>query len=227
MDYEDLEKFFSKERMKKYLVMANNDKEKAVKLYFDNINYSSKLYTILSYFEVFLRNKINNKMAKIDKEWLINLTLLNAKILNKLKIDKNLSVKTYLIFEKFFKVQENLLDIAEHDLLEDKKPITNDYLVSRLNFGFWTRLLNKVYEDDIWRKYLVKTFGKKIKRGAIEKDLNELRRLRNRIAHNECVLNLKHTPVEYYDFMIDFIKKIDVKTAVWIENQMSRALFTL
>ena len=118
-----------------------------------------------------------------------------------------------------------MLTTALCGLNEEGKPISNDYLVSRLNFGFWTKLFNKYYESEMWNKCLYKIFKKPIKRGFIESRLHELRRIRNRIAHNECILNLKHTLLEYYDFVIDIVSVIDFSVVDWLQKQMSRDLF--
>ena len=110
-------------------------------------------------------------------------------------------------------------------MFEDGKLITNNYLVSRLNFGFWTRLFSKNYESILWNKYLHKIFNKKVQRKEIEIKLNEFRRLRNRIAHNECVLNMEYSIIEYYDKIISFLYDIDENLVYWIEKEVSRDLF--
>lgn len=208
--YEKLEIYLSKERLNKYLEVANNNKEKVIELYEANLKYSSKMYILLSCFEVFLRNSINIQMAKYNIDWILNISFLNSKILNNLRKTKSANKETIISYKKFFEKQTNMLNTAIFSLQEDNKTINNNYLTSRLNFGFWTRLFNKSYETEIWNKYLYKIFNKPIKRGLIEFRLNELRRLRNRIAHNECILNLKRTPLEYYDFIIEFLSMIDL-----------------
>ena len=48
--YEELEEFISIERIKKYLDITNNDKQKALDLYKQNIQYSSKMYILIVLF---------------------------------------------------------------------------------------------------------------------------------------------------------------------------------
>lgn len=68
--YEELEQYLSKARLMPYLNLANNNKEKAIDLYKDNIEMSKSFYTLLSYFEIFLRNKIDTTLIKhISKDW--------------------------------------------------------------------------------------------------------------------------------------------------------------
>lgn len=221
MEYNELEKFLSKERLSKYLILANDNKEEAIKLYELNLKYSANLYVVLSCFEIVLRNLINGEMIKYSSNWILNLSIIDNKIMNNLGKMKQLNANTIMYYKEFFKEQEKLIKEADNSLKKDRKNIDNNYLVSRLNFGFWTRMFNKYYETELWNKYLYKIFKKSIKRGYIEAKLNELRRLRNRIAHNECVLNLKHKPIDYYDFIIELLTNI----TNWIEKQVSRDLF--
>ena len=88
-------------------------------------------------------------------------------------------------------------------------------MVSRLNFAFWENLLSKNYENFIWNKFLNKIF--KTSRGSLQKDINELRRLRNRIAYNECILlyNIEDTKNKIFNIfnpidtkLIDIIKEM-------------------
>lgn len=223
--YQELEKFLSAERLKKYLDLSDGDKEQAISLYESNLKYSASMYLVLSCFEVILRNVINIQMLKNDVNWISNISLLNVKIINNLKKTKTANKNTVTSYKKFLNKQIDILNVAIFSLQEDEKEINNDYLTSRLNFGFWTRLFNKSYETEIWNKYLYRIFSKPIKRGFVEFRLNELRRLRNRIAHNECILNLKHTPLEYYDFIIEFLSFVDLNIVDWLKKQMSRDLF--
>ena len=56
MEYTELIKFLSEERLDKYLKYTDNDIKLAIKLYELNIEISKSLYLPLNYFEIFLRN---------------------------------------------------------------------------------------------------------------------------------------------------------------------------
>ena len=225
IDYNDLEQFLSEERLDKYLVLADNNKKEAIRLYELNLKYSANLYMVLSCFEIVLRNLINREMLKYNADWILNLSSIDNKIISNLSKMKQLNIDTVAYYNKFFKEQEKLINDAKKSLEDDNKDIDNNYLISRLNFGFWTRMFNKCYETEIWNKYLYKIFKKQTRRGYIEAKLNELRRLRNRVAHNECVLNLRHKPIEYFDLIIELLNNTDVKIIDWINKQVSRDLF--
>jgi hypothetical protein len=59
MKYTEFEDLISSERMRKYLVACGNDTRKAMKLYRLNLKLSQEMFTIISCFEVTLRNKID------------------------------------------------------------------------------------------------------------------------------------------------------------------------
>lgn len=223
--YEKFKNYLSEERLNTYLILANNDKEKAIELYELNLKYSSELYLLLSNLEVILRNSINSLLIKEDSNWLLNLAYFNNKILNNIKNTKTADKKTILEYKQFFKYQNAIVENTIKGLQEANKKINTDNLIAKLSFGFWTKLFNKIYETNLWNRNLYKIFKQNTKRGSIEHELNDFRRLRNRIAHNECVLSIKYKPIEYKNKIIHFLNLIDNDIASWVEKQMSRDLF--
>ena len=79
--------------------------------------------------------------------------------------------------------------------------------------------MSKNYESFIWNKFLKKVF--KTSRGLLQKDINELRRLRNRIAHNECILSYNIEDVK--DKIFNIFSPIDTKL-IDIIKEMSQDL---
>ena len=57
--YEDLKIFLSEDKLKPYLNMVNDDKEKAIKLYELNLEISSQFYKLIQILEVSSRNIFN------------------------------------------------------------------------------------------------------------------------------------------------------------------------
>jgi len=63
-------------------------------------------------------------------------------------------------------------------------------VVASLTFGFWTSLLANRYHKALWVPAVHLAFpGYSGRRGALQQELESLRRLRNRIAHHEPVFN--------------------------------------
>jgi hypothetical protein len=60
-------------RMSRYLIACANDSRKARTLYRQNLRLSQELFTIISCFEVTLRNGIDsNFLASRGNDWLLN-----------------------------------------------------------------------------------------------------------------------------------------------------------
>ena len=71
--YEDLKIFLSEDKLKPYLIMVNNDKEKAIKLYELNLEISSQFYKLIQILEVSSRNIFNKYISvKYYDNWLFN-----------------------------------------------------------------------------------------------------------------------------------------------------------
>ena len=60
MDKHFYEKVFSTQRMEKYFNRYPNDDQKAISHYKSNIELSESFYSVLSMFEVSLRNSLNH-----------------------------------------------------------------------------------------------------------------------------------------------------------------------
>jgi hypothetical protein len=219
--YDELENYLSKDRLRKYLKLTNGDKVESIKLYETNLKYSSQMYLILSCFEVMLRNTINNTLVdKLDVNWIAEINVLHNNIAKNLK---NINaVNALRDCKKLFAIQEQLIFNTTKDLEREKKPLNASHYVSRMNFSFWENLFSKNYESVLWNKYLSKVF-KNNNRGYILKEINSFRRLRNRIAHNECLMEYNLT--NYYDNILNFLDLIDNRLRAWIERQLSRDLF--
>jgi hypothetical protein len=102
MKYIDFEDVMSSARMHRYLLATGNNSRKAMTLYRKNLQLSQEMFTIISCFEVALRNKINEQyVAQHGANWLkdsINIGgIFNTKscINTKKLIGKSLSKLTY------------------------------------------------------------------------------------------------------------------------------------
>lgn len=142
-------KYISTEKLAKYTKLANNDPSKAVELYVKNTEQSSQMYKLLSYFEVFLRNAINEVMQERDSDWILNLYRINNKILNQTLAIKTIKIKTREKYNLFFKEQEKIISNAKNVLINEHKKLTNDYMVSSLTFGFCAKLFTRIYESNL------------------------------------------------------------------------------
>ena len=154
--------------------------------YIYNLKVSESLYPALSLLEVTLRNKICYAIESlICKDWLI----------------KELNHQNLLLDKEYKKLVETADKIEK-----DGKKVTNDRLISELTFGFWIHLCTKSYKPKFWDKkgfielvfpnYTVSSNFRNI--SLIQKDLRDVLKLRNRISHQEIIINGNRTPEESY-----------------------------
>ena len=174
--------------------------------YIYNLKISESLYPALSLLEVTLRNKICYAIdALICKDWLIN--ELNQQ---------------NLLFDKEYK---KLIETADK-IEKDGKKVTNDRLISELTFGFWIHLCTKSYKPKFWDKkgfielvfpnYTVSSNLRNI--SLIQKDLRDVLKLRNRISHQEIIINGNRTPEEYYKLIQTLLHTLSSGMFALLEN---------
>jgi hypothetical protein len=71
MVFDDFKDIISEQRMNRYLFSVNNNTRNAQTLYRKNLKLSQEMFTIISCFEVALRNKINKHYTSLyGVEWL-------------------------------------------------------------------------------------------------------------------------------------------------------------
>ncbi|HEX9835947.1 MAG TPA: IS256 family transposase [Alphaproteobacteria bacterium] len=93
-----------------------------------------------------------------------------------------------------------------------------------LSFGFCVAMLGPRYDASLWRPALRHAFPhrpKSVERKPIQKTLNSIRRLRNRVAHDEPILD-RNLIADHND-IIQLVSWICPETANWVLTH-SRAL---
>ncbi len=165
----EIEQALSLERFARYRKWAGGDAERALELYALNTQLSEALYTPMQMLEVALRNRIHSVMtgAKHDR-WFE---------------DDGFPV---------VQIQRDQLVKAVADIRAKNKEPTPGRIVAALTFSFWTSMLSPVYEN-LWQTTLhhiaCREDGKGLRRKDFSRPLNEIRVLRNRIAHHEPILH--------------------------------------
>ena len=188
--YDKLEYYLSEARLRPYLELANNDKEKAVELYKLNIEVSKNFYALLSYLEIFLRNKIDILLTKdISENWIDKIQWRN-KHLEQIEEVKNKIKRKKKIYNK-------------HDI------------IGNLRFGFWVHLFDNNYQSSLWYTSLNKIFSFRTNRKYISRILKDVLEFRNRISHYEIII--KNDLLERNKNNISFlIKEIDKELYSWL-----------
>jgi hypothetical protein len=190
-----LEKSLSVERMKPYMVLASDDKRLALKLYEWNTGLSESFYGLLQGLEVALRNSMHSVMCTAygREDW-YEVCPLNES-------------------------HKETIRKAKARILGDKKVLIPGKVVSELTFGFWVVLTSPPYAQSLWDKTLHKAFTRNLGRKSLYKRLDKIRKLRNRVAHHESILdrNLK----DDFSIIVETVHWICPVTAGWLKAKNS------
>jgi hypothetical protein len=143
----------------------------AIARYLWNIALSEALYPPLQMLEVTLRNSLH---AAISDRAGGNLWFdQQPPILHQMELEK--------------------VAAAKAELQKERKPLEEGRIIAELNFGFWTSLFDRRYEQALWPALLKPVFPympRRIRtRWELSTRLNRIRKLRNRIFHHESILN--------------------------------------
>jgi len=175
MKYSEFEKIMSFSRMNRYEVACGRDSRKAMTLYRMNLRLSQELFTVISCFEVAIRNAIDREYtARLGADWLRDVA--NAGGI----FDKGNCIRTK--------------EIIGRALTKLGRNYTHHKLLTDMDLGFW-RFLFAQPQFSAGSHTLLKVFPSKPKSSATMQYnnhfvFNELRNtndLRNRIAHHEPI----------------------------------------
>ena len=162
-----IQKLISVARFERYLIAAEKDGQRAIRLYKANLRIAQAFHPILGLFEIILRNCLNEALKKHfkDPDWTINQKHLLTHVM----------VKGIIDVEKRLKAKGGL--------------VTNSKVIADQNFSFWTQQLEKQAFKKLRGSpiHAFKNLPKTMNRSDISTRLNEIRVFRNRINHNEPI----------------------------------------
>jgi hypothetical protein len=153
-------------RLGPYLGAFGGDRRAAARLYAWNIQVSSAFQAPLGCLEVACRNAMHQRLAGLfgRDDWWVAPDL-------RLHYTAN-----HIVTDAIAEVQRR------------GNPLTPGRVIAELPFGFWVSLLGSGtdYETRLWRPALRRAFpGYRGRRPPLHQELDEARKLRNRIAHHE------------------------------------------
>lgn len=182
MDYIQFCAIFSAERTKKYKNATCGNQYFTQMLYFYNHRVARSFQPLVSNVEVILRNKLNAAIAKTysDDKWLLHRIYGYAPTGRAPFTGRQPIRNPYLC---------DCLRKADSKLTRKGRSITQDRLISELDFGFWTALYNDSLPNEICAA-VMSIFGPLppgTNRQRMKGDLNKIRQFRNRICHNNTL----------------------------------------
>ena len=178
MRYNEFEDTISPERMQRYLVACGNDTRRAMTLYRYNLKLSQEMFTLISCFEVSLRNRINRVMVgQFGNDRLRDFILPGGRFDTDPRVDG-----TRKIIKKAY---EGLIRSNNY---------THTKLLAEMEFGVWKFMFNNV-QYRIANRCLLNIFPNKPTSTALNQydntfvfnELNVINNMRNRIAHHEPI----------------------------------------
>lgn len=166
----DMQAHLSAERLARYVNDCNGDQVAAMALYEWNMAVAEAFYGPLQSLEVMLRNSLGGKLEQqFGPTW-------------------------YLAGQvpALRHPQPSQLQDALDKLAKRGTAPNHGLVLAELNFGFWSGILSRKYETDLWRPLFRHCFAhgpSKLVRDDVHKRVEQLRLFRNRIAHHEPIYN--------------------------------------
>lgn len=161
-----LEVTLSAGRLHLYRKYADNDDVEALKLYCWNTCLSQVFYWPLHAFEVSLRNAMADRMYdEYGDDWYERIDSFKRGRGNNEEVEH--------------------VDKAKRKLDQDGLAYGHDNIVAAISMGFWEGLLKVEYEEKLWKPLFSAIFP--IDRSEAFRKVNQMKRLRNNVAHHEPV----------------------------------------
>lgn len=183
MKYADFVQVMSSPRMQRYCQACGNDTRKAMTLYRLNLKLSQESFTIISCFEIAIRNAIDKHYKDIyGNDWLRNAQMAGGIFsVNRCRITRQIITSAY-----------NKLG----------NQYTHNKLVAEMDFGFW-RFLFAQPQFYAAGQSLLRAFPSKptstpviqYNHTYVFNEMGKINKFRNRIAHHEPICFRTNTSV--------------------------------
>jgi len=191
----------SSERIGAYRDRMNDDRNGNLFAHYAwNMALSESLYPSLQILEVVLRNTIHSTIRQHSgrDDWFEENQIIHAK-------------------------DRDAVSKAKKTLLAMNKPFEPGRVIAELNFGFWTALMDRRYEQVLWPKLLRPCFPHMPRHQRTRKNVSvrfeRIRRLRNRVFHHEPIWHWHDLAEQHQDILgaiawiepvaRDFLESID------------------
>lgn len=177
MNYTDFKEALSSERLQRYVDACEGDTRKAMLLYRYNLRVSQEMFTIVSCFEVTLRNRINQHMIlSFGDNWLRDSVLPSG------------------IFAIPILVKTKDIILSAYNRLNRNHLYSHSKILAEMEFGIWKYMFSPVQYAQAGRN-LLDIFPYKPRSSQshqynqryIFNELDKINSLRNRIAHHEPI----------------------------------------
>ena len=216
MVFSDFEKVMSSKRMQRYLIACKGNKRKAQTLYRLNLRLSQEMFTIISCYEVALRNAIDKIMANsLGQDWLRDAIMPGG------------------IFDNPHFLKTNRIMYKAYNELMINGKYSCSKMLSSMEFGVWKYMFSATQYRATGR-ILLGVFPNKPKSSAkmqynnlfIFNELDAVNRLRNRIAHHEPVCFLQDEEIISTTYLYGCYQRI-LSLFTWMGIETKSLLYGL
>jgi hypothetical protein len=216
MNFIDFQHILSEDRLQRYMIACGNDSRKTMTLYRLNLNLSQEVFTLLSCFEVALRNAIDRELTpELGTDWLRDAILPGG------IFDVPSCRDSARIIRKAY---EKLLHNGEY---------SHNKLLAEMEFGIWKYMFANPQYRVTGRK-LLRVFPNKPRSSAemqynntfMFNELDGINILRNRIAHHEPICFLRRQPQIGTSYILNAYQTIH-KLFLWMGIDSHSLLYGL
>jgi len=216
INYPNIQKYISSERLRKYEKVCHNDQQKSLKLYQTNLRLSQAFYSMLSLFEVILRNAINEELTSHfdDTNWL--------------RTQQTGFMDHHSLQQRG---RDGYLKQMVSKSFRELGPYANQgKIIADLTFGFWVAFFDVKHYRILGGKpiQIFKALPSEINRNNIHTRLKKVRDFRNRVYHNEPIIYKKDedgNPTfnlteanEIFEIIKDFYKWLELDFKKWTKR---------
>ena len=214
MKYSDFEKIISPGRMLRYVNACRGNTKKAMTLYRYNLRLSQVVFTVISCYEVALRNAIDSNLSHINgPDWLRDAILPGG------MFDAPKFSRTAGIIRKVYSE------------LKSSGAYSPSKMLSSMEFGIWKYMFSNT-QFRVTGRTLLGIFPNKPKSSRnrqynnlfVFNELDAVNRLRNRIAHHEPICFLQNAEKISTEYLRSCYSRI-ITLFAWMGIQSDKLLF--
>lgn len=210
MKFSEFEKIISPKRMRKYVIACGGNTRKAMTLYRLNLRLSQEIFTVISCFEVALRNAIDRELTNHwGDNWLRDFIHPNGIFYNNNRVERSRR-----------NIDKSYRDLMHSGLYSHSK------LLAEMEFGFWKYMFSNL-QYRLSGRLLLRAFINKPRSTPqynydntyIFKELDYINNLRNRIAHHEPVCFDANDNIDTFYVMSRYNKMIKLFSWLGIDSK--------
>jgi hypothetical protein len=216
MNFIDFQHILSEDRLQRYMIACGNNSRKTMTLYRLNLNLSQEVFTLLSCFEVALRNAIDRELTQeLGSDWLRNAILPGG------------------IFDVSGCRDSARIIRKAYEKLHHNGEYSHNKLLAEMEFGIWKYMFaNPQYR--VTGRRLLRVFPNKPRSSAdmqynnsfMFNELDGINILRNRIAHHEPICFLRRQPQIGTSYILNAYQTIH-KLFLWMGIDSHSLLYGL